>query len=226
MRNLSVLNTLRGFKIRLNGPALTELSRQISAAAGAERILITGERGTEKEAAARQIACLSAPDDLPPEETCLVRYLKNPEELEDISFLNAALGRYAVFGDCAFWRGAVQQKLKLLLINNQLDVKFIFLTSARLRPLVLSGGFDEELYRLMLGREIYLPALSERENFADICQELLEEIRRQYALTARSFAPETLIALSKRPWPGNIVQLKAAIYALAARAKTELISQP
>ncbi|MDR1998138.1 MAG: hypothetical protein LBQ83_07450 [Candidatus Margulisbacteria bacterium] len=223
MINPLLLDTVRGLELWLTGGERAALGRQIQSAAGEPRILIIGGRGTEKEAVARRIACLSR-DAVWPEESCLVRYLQEPEDLEDISFLNAAVGGYAVFGDCAFFTAPVQQQLKLLLLNNPLDVKFIFLASARLRPAVLEGRFDEGLYRLILGKELYLPALSERENFAEICQNLLEELNRQYGYKADGLAPETLIALSRREWPGNIEQLRAVLYLLAAQTKTGVIT--
>jgi DNA-binding NtrC family response regulator len=87
------------------------------------------------------------------------------------------------------------------------DVRVIAATNQDLKKRVAEGKFREDLYYRLNVISITLPPLRERR--PDI-RPLAEHFLRQLKAGAR-FAPETLEALERYDWPGNVRQLRNAI---------------
>jgi len=93
------------------------------------------------------------------------------------------------------------------------DVRLIAATNVDLEEAVAAGRFREDLYyRLKVGL-LHLPPL--RERVADIAH-LLTHFIHYYAerlgVPPLEIAPQTLDALQRYPWPGNIRELENAVH--------------
>src|SRR6185436_10899938 len=87
------------------------------------------------------------------------------------------------------------------------DVRVIAATNQDLKKRVAEGKFREDLFYRLNVISITLPPLRERR--ADV-RPLAEHFLRQIKAGA-TFAPETLDALERYDWPGNVRQLRNAI---------------
>jgi DNA-binding NtrC family response regulator len=92
------------------------------------------------------------------------------------------------------------------------DVRVVAATNQDLKKRVAEGKFREDLFYRLNVISITLPPLRERR--ADI-RPLSEHFLRELKAGAR-FAPDTLEALERYDWPGNVRQLRNAIERAAA----------
>ncbi|MFB9865123.1 sigma-54-dependent transcriptional regulator [Rufibacter immobilis] len=105
------------------------------------------------------------------------------------------------------------------------DVRLLTATNKNLLEEVRKGNFREDLYYRLLGIQIHLPPLRERENDALlIANKLLKEFCLQNQLPAKSFSAEALRAIRRYPFPGNIRELKAVVEMAAVLSDKETIT--
>jgi DNA-binding NtrC family response regulator len=100
------------------------------------------------------------------------------------------------------------------------DVRVVAATNQDLKKRVAEGKFREDLFYRLNVISITLPPLRERR--ADI-RPLCDHFLRQLKAGAR-FAPETLEALERYDWPGNVRQLRNALERAAALGESGEIS--
>ena len=106
------------------------------------------------------------------------------------------------------------------------DVRVVAATNRNLRELVDRGQFREDLYYRLQGMVMTVPPLRERK------QEIpaLVEAFRAEAVAAgqakvRGFTTEAIDELFRRPWPGNIRELRNVVTRAAVLASGEMVER-
>ena len=97
---------------------------------------------------------------------------------------------------------------------HEVDFRIVAATNRDLEPLVAAGRFGADLYERLAIVRIHLAPLRERvEDLPALIRHFLDrfasENRRQPMASVR---PEALRALTAYPWPGNIRELRNAIF--------------
>jgi formate hydrogenlyase transcriptional activator len=219
--------------------SLRSILSQVEAVAGTiTTVLITGETGTGKEVIARaihelsprrnrnlvKVNCAAMPAGL------LESELFGHERGAFTGAINSHLGRFALadrgtlfldeIGDLPL---ELQPKLLRVLQEREfeavgstrstrVDVRVVAATNQDLKQMVRDREFREDLYYRLNVFPIYLPPLRERK--ADI-PELVEYFVRQFAAsmdkTIETIPEETMRALVRHCWPGNIRELQSYI---------------
>ena len=216
--------------------SLRSILNQVEAVAGTNTtVLITGETGTGKEVIARaiheisprrtrnlvKVNCAAMPAGL------LESELFGHERGAFTGAINSHVGRFALadrgtlfldeIGDMPL---ELQPKLLRVLQEREfeavgstrttrVDVRVVAATNQDLKQMVRDRKFREDLYYRLNVFPIYLPPLRERK--ADI-PELVEHFVQQFAdsidKTIEIIPEETMRALVRHPWPGNIRELQ------------------
>jgi two-component system nitrogen regulation response regulator NtrX len=198
------------------------------------RVLITGENGTGKELVARAIHAASPRRDAPFIE---VNCAAIPSELIESelfghvkgSFTGAVADRAGKFeqadggtlfldeiGDMAL---AAQAKVLRVLQEGivtriggskpiQVDVRVLAATNKKVETEIAEGRFREDLYYRLNVVPIQVPPL--RERVEDV-PALLAHFAQLLGGGARKFDAGATDALARRPWPGNIRELRNAV---------------
>ena len=216
--------------------SLRPILSQVDAVAGTNTtVLIAGETGTGKEVIARaihelsprrsrnlvKVNCAAIPAGL------LESELFGHERGAFMDAVNSHVGRFALadrgtlfldeIGDMPL---ELQPKLLRVLQEREfeavgstrttrVDVRAVATTNQDLKQMVRDREFREDLYYRLNAFPIYLPPLRERK--ADI-PELVEYFVRQFASsmnkTIETIPEETMRAMVRHPWPGNIRELQ------------------
>jgi formate hydrogenlyase transcriptional activator len=216
--------------------SLHSIVNQLEAVAGTNAtVLISGETGTGKEVIARAIHelsprrnrnlvklnCAAMPAGL------LESELFGHERGAFTGAVNSHVGRFALadrgtifldeIGDMPL---ELQPKLLRVLQEREfeavgstrtthVDVRVVAATNQDLKEMVRDRAFREDLYYRLNAFPIYLPPLRERK--ADI-PELVEHFVQQFAQsmdkTIEAIPEETMRALVRHHWPGNIRELQ------------------
>jgi len=216
--------------------SLRSILSQVEAVAGTNTtVLITGETGTGKEVIARaihelsprrnrnlvKVNCAALPAGL------LESELFEHERGAFTGAVNSHVGRFALadrgtlsldeIGDIPL---ELQPKLLRVLQEREfeavgstrttrVDVRVVAATNQDLKQMVCDHKFREDLYYRLNAFPIYLPPLRERK--ADI-PELVEHFVQQFAdsmdKTIETIPEETMRALVRHSWPGNIRELQ------------------
>jgi formate hydrogenlyase transcriptional activator len=216
--------------------SLRSILSQVEAVAGANTtVLITGETGTGKEVIARaihelsprrnrnlvKVNCAAMPAGL------LESELFGHERGAFTGAINSHVGRFALadrgtlfldeIGDMPL---ELQPKLLRVLQEREIeavgstrttrvDVRVVAATNQDLKQMVRDREFREDLYYRLNAFPIYLPPLRERK--ADI-PELVEYFVQQFAAsmdkTIETIPDDTMRALVRHCWPGNIRELQ------------------
>jgi len=216
--------------------SLRSILSQVDAVAGTNTtVLITGETGTGKEVIARaihelsprrnrnlvKVNCAAMPAGL------LESELFGHERGAFTGAINSHVGRFALadrgtlfldeIGDMPL---ELQPKLLRVLQEREfeavgstrttrVDVRVVAATNQDLKQMVRDREFREDLYYRLNAFPIYLPPLRERK--ADI-QALVEYFVQQFAAsmdkTIETIPEETMRAVVRHCWPGNIRELQ------------------
>ena len=216
--------------------SLRAILSQVEAVAGTNTtVLITGETGTGKEVIARaihelsprrngnlvKVNCAAMPAGL------LESELFGHERGAFTGAINSHVGRFALA-----YRGTVfldeigdmplelQPKLLRVLQEREfeavgsarttrVDVRVVAATNRDLKQMVRDREFREDLYYRLNAFPIYLPPLRERKAYIS---ELVEYFVQQFAAsmdkTIETIPDDTMRALVRHPWPGNIRELQ------------------
>jgi len=88
------------------------------------------------------------------------------------------------------------------------DVRLVSATNRDLDELVKKGEFREDLFFRIKGAQLALPALRERrEDIPLLSQHYAAEFGQQFNNPGVQLAEDTLMALQRYDWPGNVRQL-------------------
>jgi len=94
----------------------------------------------------------------------------------------------------------------------KVDIRVVAATNRVLEEEIKKGGFREDLYYRLNVVNIFLPPLRERgDDVLIIAKALLSKYADEMGSKVVGFAPATLAAIRKFPWPGNIRQLENRI---------------
>lgn len=108
--------------------------------------------------------------------------------------------------------------------SREAGVRFIAAGGRDLRAEVLAGRFREDLFRLLGGIEIRVPALAERPGDIPILvRHFLRKHGHAYGKSLRGLTRRAQIALLRHDWPGNVRELESAISIAAAAARAAFI---
>jgi transcriptional regulator of acetoin/glycerol metabolism len=99
--------------------------------------------------------------------------------------------------------------------EHSVDVSLLCASHQPLRALVDQGCFRGDLYFRLSGLTVELPPLREREDFARIAQDILDE---ESPLKPLRLSTEAQARLAARPWPGNVRELRNCLRLAAALA--------
>jgi sigma-54 dependent transcriptional regulator, acetoin dehydrogenase operon transcriptional activator AcoR len=102
----------------------------------------------------------------------------------------------------------------------RVDVQIVSAANRPLADLVRARLFREDLMFRLNAYTIELPPLRTRTDFAEITRRLLIDLTPQASITE-----EAIAALSRRPWPGNIRELRHALQRALLRRKGETIDE-
>jgi formate hydrogenlyase transcriptional activator len=219
--------------------SLRPILNEVEAVAGTNTtVLITGETGTGKEVIARaihelsprrnrnlvKVNCAAMPAGL------LESELFGHERGAFTGAINAHVGRFALADRGTLFLDEIgdmpldlQPKLLRVLQEREfeavgstrttrVDVRIVAATNQDLKQMVRDREFREDLYYRLNVFPIYLPPLRERK--ADI-SELVEHFVQQFAdsmgKTIETIHEETMRALVRHCWPGNIRELQNCI---------------
>ena len=202
------------------------------------RILITGENGTGKEMVAQQIHFKSLRNQQPLIE---VNCAAIPSELIESelfghvkgSFTSAIKDRVGKFelanggtlfldeiGDLSLKAQAkvlrALQEGKIQKVGSEkvieVDVRIIAATNKKIKKLIESNNFREDLFHRLAVIEIKLPTLSERKSdIKSLCDYFLERISEEQGVSKKKISKETINTLENYPWSGNIRELRNVI---------------
>jgi DNA-binding NtrC family response regulator len=179
--------------------------RWMSALAALERaaqsnasVLMTGESGTEKDAAALALHRLS------PRGAGRFAYISEGESL-DLATSQAGIG--TLFLENVEATSTGYQELLLAHLVSGRPTRFVVALDEDPREALDGGRLLRPLYEALSECVVHLPPLREREGDASILLgRFLEDLD-----PALSFEPDALDALSAHDWPGNTHELKELV---------------
>jgi two-component system response regulator HydG len=210
----------------------------LRAASSNATVLVSGESGTGKELVARALHDNSPRADGP---YIPVHCASLPESLLESELFGHAKGAFTgatsarpgrfeaahggtlLLDEIGEISPSIQVKLLRVLQEREVvrlgenharkvDVRVITATHRDLAAMVAQGEFREDLYYRLRVLPLEVPALRERkEDISLLASKLLDDIRQQYQRENLRLAQETLLALEKYDWPGNIRQLSNAL---------------
>jgi DNA-binding NtrC family response regulator len=204
-------------------------------------VLLTGETGTGKDLAAHQlhtwsarsrarfvpINCAAIPNDLIEAE--LFGYVRGAfsgaAQAYDGQFM-AAAGGTVFLDEVDDTPPTLQVKLLRVLEDrvvsrlgenewHEVDFRLVAATNRDLPALVAADRFGADLYQRLAIVQIHLPPLRERtDDLAALAEHFIGRfaVEEPTAPRIRAIQPRALAALHRYPWPGNIRELRNAIY--------------
>jgi len=250
--NASLVSTKANDQIIGRSPAIQQVFRQIALVAGSDlSVVVTGETGTGKELVAAAIHKHSRRASKP--YLPIAPVALNPDLIESElfghaagSFTGATTDRAGLFekaeggtilldeiGDLP---QATQVKLLRVLEQGEFtrvgettprrcDVRIVAATHRDLQRAVLEGEFREDLFYRLNGLHIHLPPLRQRtEDILPLCIHFLGQL--DYADPESAIGEELISGLARRPWYGNVRELRNAVHhaAIIARGRPLSIS--
>lgn len=212
-------------------PAMQEVYRVVARSAATDMIvLIEGETGVGKEAAARALHQFSRRKNAP-----FVRL-----SLMGASAAGAADSLFGADGEAARAAGGTlfvddvdslsgegQAALERFLDRRgegALDVRVIAATSRPLGALALEGAFRQELYYRLAIVTVRIPPLRERpEDIGDLARAFLLRARRE-GLPEKNIDASAIDLLKTHHWSGNVRELENLLHRAAALRPEPLIT--
>jgi two-component system response regulator HydG len=222
-----------------HSPSMQKLYEQILRAASSNAtVLVSGESGTGKELVARAlhdnspraagpyvpVHCASLPEALLESE--LFGHAKGAftgATAARLGRFEAAHGGTLLLDEIGEISPNIQVKLLRVLQEREVvrlgenharhvDVRVITATHRDLASMVARGEFREDLYYRLRVLPLEVPALRMRkEDIPLLANKLLGDLMEQYQYGNLKLAQETILALGKYDWPGNIRQLSNAL---------------
>jgi DNA-binding NtrC family response regulator len=222
-----------------NSPAMQEVFKQIAVVANSEACAhIVGESGSGKELATRAIhrysrrakgpfvavnmAALS-PSLAESELFGHVRGAFTGAESARKGLLELADGGTIFLDEVADIPLALQVKLLRALEHGEIlpvggdapvtsNFRLISATHQNLRQLVAEGKFRHDLYFRLITFEIEIPPLRCRtEDIPDLAEHFIDLLSTKNGLPRPAVSPETMVELGRRPWHGNVRELRNAL---------------
>jgi formate hydrogenlyase transcriptional activator len=219
--------------------AMRNLLREIEQVASTDTsVLILGETGTGKEVAAQTIHDLSARAHRTMIKVNCAALPSGIVESELFGRLKGAYtgastdqpGRFEIADGSTLFLdeiGELSQELqaKLLCVLQdgtferlgstktiRVDVRVIAATNRNLEEMVREGKFRQDLYYRLNVFPICIPPLRERgEEILSLTEEFIKEFARKMGKPVKSVEHDTILAMLRYPWPGNIRELRNVV---------------
>ena len=235
-----------------DGPAITQLRRQIEVAAPTNgRVLIVGANGTGKELVARSVHAQSRRAAGPFVE---LNCAAIPEELIESELFGHARGAFtgAVGDRAGKFRAAdggtlfldevgdmtLRTQAKMLRVleeqvveplggdtGTRVDVRVIAATNKDLAVGIENGTFRDDLFfRLDVIRIAVPPLAARREDIPLLAAHFLHAFAREYGHRLKTLDASALTLLNAHHWPGNVRELRNVIERLAIMVSGEVIT--
>ena len=94
----------------------------------------------------------------------------------------------------------------------EVDVRIIAATNKKIKKLIESNDFREDLFHRLAVIEIKLPTLTERKSdIKNLCSYFIEQISKEQGMSRKKISKEALNTLENYPWSGNIRELRNVI---------------
>jgi two-component system NtrC family response regulator len=107
----------------------------------------------------------------------------------------------------------------------QIDARIVAATNADLNSAIANGAFREDLYFRLAVVVINLPPLRQRgDDLSVAARAFLERFAAVHGKTGLTFAPETLRALTRHTWPGNMRELQNRVQRAVIMAEGKRIT--
>ncbi|HUH05660.1 MAG TPA: sigma 54-interacting transcriptional regulator [Kofleriaceae bacterium] len=218
-----------GQLVGISAPMRQAFARLQKAAERSSNVLIEGEPGTGKDAAAAALHEASARANRPLDVVdCGGAVLEVEAELfgrrDRAGALERCRGGTLVLDDVGALSSGTQRTLVRAIESRQvrrvgtdqaidIDVRLIALSRRNLRVEVNAERFREDLFQLLAVLPVRLPPLRERaEDLPLLVSHALEQLdARDRRAGARLLAAESIERLRQAPWPGNVRELRASI---------------
>jgi transcriptional regulator with GAF, ATPase, and Fis domain len=232
--------------------AMRDIFRKIDKVAGTDiSILVTGETGTGKELIAREIHRRSPRKNGP---FVAINCGAIPENLLESELFGHAKGAFtganmaragrfqAAHGGTLFLDEigemplALQVKILRALQDHSVtrvgenkaelvDIRVVAATNKDLDEEMKAGRFREDLYYRVNVVHLNLPPLRERgEDAVMLAKWFLTRAVRELSSKVKGFSPQSLLAIKRYRWPGNIRQLENRIKKAVVLAEKPLLS--
>ena len=236
-----------------NSEEMKRLKDQVSKIAStSSRVLITGENGTGKELAAKQVHKLSDRSDKP---FIHVNCAIIPKDLLEVELFGSVegylsfspgkrLGKFEIANGGTLFLDEIadlsmesQAKLLNVLGENKIeplggnteipvDVRVISSTNRNLNQLIAEGKFREDLFHRLNVLTLVIPPLrSRKEDIPELVCHFTKEICLKNEMPEKSFTPKALDYLSSLKWPGNVRELKNTIERLIILSDSDVIDR-
>lgn len=211
-------------------PAMAQIHQAIERVAPTgSRVLITGEAGSGKEVAARQIHRLSRRRDNPFMAVNCANMRPDQLELELFGtentpgILEKTHGGTLLLDEIADMPRETQGKILRALQDQtfervggssliSVDVRIIASTNRDLHALIRDGKFREDLYYRLNVVPLRVPSLAERpEDIPLLATHFMQETAKSAGIALHSFSEDALAALQNAAWPGNVRQLRNVV---------------
>ncbi|BAE74774.1 Transcriptional regulatory protein TyrR [Sodalis glossinidius str. 'morsitans'] len=214
-------------------------------------LLIIGETGTGKDllshachlrsARGRQpflaLNCAALPDEVAESELFGHAAGAYPNALESKKgFFEQADGGSVLLDEIAEMSPRMQNKLLRFLNDGtfrrvgedkemHVDVRVICATQKNLLELVRDGHFREDLYYRLNVLTLAIPPLRDRpEDIMPLTSLFVARFCDEQGVTRPQLAPDLAAKLTRYPWPGNVRQLKNALYRAMAQREGPALS--
>lgn len=105
------------------------------------------------------------------------------------------------------------------------DVRIIAATNRNLSDLAITGRFRRDLLYRLNGFTVELPPLRARkEDIPLLTQHFIQQFNRELHKSVSAIIPEAQELLQKHDWPGNIRELRSAIYYAMVQTSGDVIT--
>ncbi len=221
-------------------------------ASTSSRVLISGENGTGKELAAKQIHKLSDRTEKP---FIHVNCAIIPKDLLEVELFGCVegylsfspgkrIGRFEMADEGTLFLDEIadlslesQGKLLNVLSENKIeplgsssyipvDVRIISSTNRDLSELIRVGNFREDLFHRLNVLTLVIPPLRSRnEDIPELVCHFTKQISLKNEMPVKTFTPKALEYLSSLKWPGNVRELKNTIERLIILSDSDIIDR-
>lgn len=205
------------------------LDRVCRRSGGKQPVMLWGEVGTEKNAAARYVYRQSPNRTKPMVRIhCPTLTLRQWQELTQAPQAVFSGSGYTIFFENIHQTTmGLQREIGWYLENTQLQRRHFLLASCVGDPnaLAVSGQLSAQLYRQLCPITVHMPELDSRREDLDILSRVyISRYSRQLEGQVTGLAPDALECLKRFHWSLNLIQLERVLFQLVFQAKGPTIT--
>lgn len=104
--------------------------------------------------------------------------------------------------------------------THKVDIQIVSATNRNLQEMVANRTFRADLYYRLNAFTICLPPLRARSDFGSVVRHLMQDLAPDTPITDAAIA-----VLSRRPWPGNMRELKTTLQRALVRRRMEYVDE-